>query len=245
MLIMVISGFTSIGLYEILVKLGVPLDSSILDVEKTIQEVIKGFPHIGEVAGIILDTRDAVGNAGSIGISLYMEVVSGLLLFGAYKLMYGIKKLIDQMFAAIENDTGFVVAVIEYFTMMTLVFFSVMLMSIIKRIVEIGISYIGLKWGTYVLLALIALGIALYVWLSKATWSTIISEAVFNLFFGFLTVSLIYLCMLCAQLLTMYSGVMSMREFAMTLSLEILSILALTFIGANITAKTLMSLFKV
>ena len=143
-----------------------------------------------------------------------------------------------------STDYSKLFASMQYFTMMVLVFFSVMLMSVLKEIVKVFISSIGLKSATYLLLAIIIAGVVFSVWIGKKCGiENVVINTAFELLFGFVTVGLIYILVLCMQLLNVYSGAMSINEFIMCISGEILSLLGLTIIGANTVSKALTGLF--
>lgn len=246
MVSIVILGSIMIGAYEGCEAIGIPLGASVLDFEKAIEELLKGLPHIGSIVGLVFDVKGAVGGTDSVQISLLMEVVYGILIFIAFKLMHGIKKMVDQVFCSMLTYSGFFYAVSEYFEMMFLVFLSVMLSRVLKQAVTVLFTWIGIEAGTGLVVAVLVIGVFISICIGKrlSVIETVVNTA-FDLISGFAIVSLIYMVVLCTQILSMYSGMMAWNDLIFVFSGEIIGLLALTMIGAGTFAKAIANILKV
>lgn len=246
LLSIIILGSIVIGAYQGCDAIGIPLNASVLDIGKMIEELLKGLPHIGDLVGFVFDAKSAIRSANAVQVSLLMEVVQGILLFMAFKLMYGIKRTVDKIFSPMLTYSGFLYSVAEYMEMMFLVLLSVMLSSVFKSAAVVLFSRIGINAGTALVMAVLVIGIFLSILIGKGTglFAAIVSTA-FDLVWGLVIVSLIYMVVLCTQILSMYSAHMPISEFIWVFSGEVLGLLALTIIGANALAKSGTSLFNI
>ena len=246
MLSMVILGSVVIGIFEAMRSWGIPVNESVVDIEKTGQELLKGLPHIGLVIGYFFDTHGVIGSADFAQYALIAEVIYGLLLFVAFKLMNGITALCDKLFLMLEGDSGFIPALAKYVTMMFMVFLSVMLSKILLVPIEMGISKVGIEIATGIFVGAVVVLVWLAVWIGgKRGFIGSVVDTLCELFVGFLTVALIYVVVLCAQIMSMNPDVLSLQDVILVLSGEILGILGLTIIGAGTVSKVLSGVFPI
>ena len=246
MLSIVILGSVLIGAYEGFAAMGIPLGASVVDFDKMLEELLKGLPHVGELMDFVFNTRGAIGGTDTVQISLLMEIVHGALLFMAFKLMHGIKKVVDQVFCSMLTYSGFLSAVIEYIEMLFLVLVSVILAGVFKSAAGVLFSRIGINTGSGLVIAVLIAGIFISCCIGKKRGAfEIIINTAFELVWGFVVVSLIYMVVLCTQILSRYSEWMTHSELIMVFSAEVIGILVLTIIGANIFAKTTSSVFNI
>lgn len=246
MLSIVILGSVLIGVYEGMGIIGIPLGASVLDFEKAIEELLKGLPHVGSVMDAVFNVRGAIGNASAAQVSLLMEVVHGMLLFVAFKLMHGIKRLVDQIFYSMLTHSGLLFALVEYVETMFLVFVTVILSSVLKKAAEVLFSLIGIYTGSGMIVVVLAMVIFISICIGKKIGGAeAIINAAFELVWGFVVVGLIYMVVLCTQILSLYSEILEINEFIWVFSGEIIGLLALTMIGANVFAKSIKGIFNI
>lgn len=234
----VILGHIMIGLYEAVEMMGISLGASVVDLEKCLQSLLEKLPHVKDAVAMVFDVKGVIGNTGNVNVSLYTEITYGLLLLFSFKLMSFINGLVDQIFGV--GDKNLWMWIIDGIAVIFNVMLAIMLAGILEAVVEEVTAIVGLQIGSYALIAAIVLGVGIGMWMSKKKNAFL--DAAFEVVFGFLTVAIIYIFVLCFQLLP-YSSAMAPQELLIVIVVMFACILFFTLQFAKVFSNTLVKIF--
>lgn len=219
-------------------------DAVLFDIDQTSEEMWKQLPAIGNWIGNALDIKGAWNSTGTLQVEVFSQVSYALILFFSYKIMNGIRSVVDEFFAVFDGEKSFLALLSGLFETVVIVFCAIIEANVIYQLANDILSFAGAMWSTVILLCIIIVSVYLMVLIGRK--QGVVDAAIntaFEMALGLIVVCLIYLAV---ALFQMSSGLeyMTTSEAVFVYVGDILCFLALTVLGAKSFADTICRLLK-